>query len=210
MNALSNGAEDRARLVADALNLVRAEGKVVTRADLAQATGFSRSKIDRHFPEEEMLFDGVVEAFYQPQIEVMEQVIESDLAPPRKMYEFFARRYIMLRDDFRSDPAGFRALCDVGSEVFERVRGYVDLADHYLAMIVAEAQGEGALEDLKIDEALTVINQMVICYTMADMIALLDHKLSEEKLARIVDTIFAGLSGKDRGAAAVTGLRIAG
>mgnify|MGYP000026062770 CR=1 FL=1 len=210
MSAAGNSGPEFVRLVQDALDLVRTEGKVITRADLARATGSSRSKIDRYFPEEEALFDAVAAAFYQPQVELMEQVIESDLAPRRKMYEFFARRYLLQRDDFRSDPAGFRALCEVGSEVFEQVRGYVDLADHYLAMIVAEAQGDGAMEDLKIDEALTVINQMVLCYTMPDMIVLLDARLSEQKLARIVDTIFAGLSGKNGGAAAVTELRIAG
>ncbi|WBY17239.1 hypothetical protein PF049_03505 [Erythrobacteraceae bacterium WH01K] len=209
MNAPMNDAGERAHLVAQALELTRTEGKVVTRADLARATGSSRSKIDRSFPEEDMLFDGVAEAFYQPQIEVMEQVVDSDLPPRRKLYEFIARRYLMLRDDFRRDPAGFRALCEAGSDAAERVRGYVDLADHYLAMIVAEAQGEGALPGLKIDEALPVINQMVLCYTMPDMIALIDQRLNERKLARIVDTIFYGLSGKDGGAAPVAGLRAA-
>ena len=47
----------------------------------------------------------------------------------------------------------------------------------------------------------------MVRYTMPDMIALIDQRLSEQKLARIVDTIFDGLSGKDGGAAPVAGLR---
>ncbi|WP_379548368.1 hypothetical protein ACFCW2_04155 [Qipengyuania sp. DSG2-2] len=209
MNGLSGGKDERQRLIEDALALVRSEGRVITRADLALSGGLSRSKIERHFPEEADLFDCVAEAFYQPQIDLMEQVVASDLSPPRKMYEFFARRYLLNREDFRADPSGYRALCEVGSEEFERVRGYVDLADHYLAMIVAEAQGDGAFPDLTIDQALSLINQMVMCYTMPDLIALLDHRLSEGKLAQIIDTLFAGLAGTDRGAAPVTGLRAA-
>ena len=50
---------------------------------------------------------------------------------------------------------------------------------------------------------------MVNCYLQPYMIAMLDERLSEEKLAKIVDTIFDGMSGEDRGAKGVAGLRAA-
>ena len=38
---------------------------------------------------------------------------------------------------------------------------------------------------------------------------MLEGRLTEDKLAAIIDTLFAGLSAADRGAAPVIGLRIA-
>lgn len=89
------------------------------------------------------------------------------------------------------------------------MRSYVDLADHYLCELIAQAQVEGAFEGLAIDDALSLINQMVVPYTMAEILTYMDHRLSEEKLGRIVDTLFAGLSSAEGGARGVTGLRAA-
>jgi hypothetical protein len=86
---------------------------------------------------------------------------------------------------------------------------YIDLGDHYLCELIAQAQAEGAVEGLAIGEALSLINQMVAAYTLSDMIVFLDDRLSEEKLGRIVDTLFAGLSARDGGARGVKGLRAA-
>ena len=58
-------------------------------------------------------------------------------------------------------------------------------------------------------DQLTLINQMVANYTMPDALLYISDKLSEEKLARIIDTIFAGLSAEDRGALGVNTLRLA-
>jgi len=84
----------------------------------------------------------------------------------------------------------------MGAANFERVRSYVDLADHYLCELIAEAQAEGYFAGLSIDQALSLINQMVTTYTMPDALIYLGDKLSEDKLARIVDTMFIGLSGE--------------
>jgi hypothetical protein len=56
---------------------------------------------------------------------------------------------------------------------------------------------------------MSIINQMVGSYTMPDALTYIDDKLSEEKLAHIVDAIFAGLSAEDGGARGVNTLRIA-
>ena len=74
------------------------------------------------------------------------------------------------------------------------VRGYVDLGDHYLSLIVAEAMEQGYFEGHSIDETVSLINQMVQCYTNPDALFYIGTvKLKIEKLALIVDTIFAGL-----------------
>ena len=118
---------------------------------------------------------------------VMEEVLASSLPPQRKMYEFFRRRFVISRERFRADPEHFTILCEMGAANFERVRSYVDLADHYLCELIAEAQ---------IDEALSLINQMISNYTLPDALIYLGEKLTEQKLARIVDTMFIGLSGE--------------
>jgi hypothetical protein len=81
----------------------------------------------------------------------------------------------------------------------------VDLGDHYLAIIVAEAMEQGYFEGLSIDEAVSFINQMLHCYTNPDMLFYIGTtKLSVTKLAMIVDTVFQGL-GKKMATQSVTG-----
>ena len=59
------------------------------------------------------------------------------------------------------------------------------------------------------DQALSLINQMVNNYTFPDVLIHIDEKLSEEKLAHIIDAIFAGLSAENGGASGVNTIRIA-
>jgi TetR/AcrR family transcriptional regulator, repressor of the ameABC operon len=142
------------------------------------------------------MFDAVAQTWLAPQLAVMEEVLASNLPPQRKMYEFFRCRFVISQARFREDPQFFTVLCEMGAANFERVRSYVDLADHYLCELIAEAQAEGFFAGLEIDEALSMINQMVTVYTMPDALIYLGDKLSEKKLARIIDTMFIGLSGE--------------
>jgi Tetracyclin repressor-like, C-terminal domain len=90
-----------------------------------------------------------------------------------------------------------KSYLEIGNQNFEVVRGYVDLGDHYLALIVAEAMEQGYFEGLSIDESVSLINQMMQCYTNPEAIIYIGTgKLKVEKLARIVDTIFSGLNSK--------------
>ncbi|MDY7098985.1 MAG: hypothetical protein SXU28_12675, partial [Pseudomonadota bacterium] len=104
--------------------------------------------------------------------------------------------FVNNRDRFKADPEDFTIICEMGAANFERVRSYVDLADHYLCEIIVQAQADGFFAGLEIDETLSLINQMVSNYTIPDSLIYLGDKLSEEKLARIVDTLFIGLSGE--------------
>jgi len=50
---------------------------------------------------------------------------------------------------------------------------------------------------------------MVSVYVNIGSMELIMPKLSEDKLARIIDAVFDGLSAQDRGAKGLTGLRAA-
>lgn len=202
-------ARERERLAQMAIELTAKRGAEVTPEILAVEAGLSRARIDALFPQESDLFDATAERWFAPHIAIMEEVLASDLPTIRKFYEFFAQRYIHHRSEYRRDPEAYALLCELGSRRFERVRSYIDLADHYLCELIAQAQVDGAFEGLEIDEALSLINQMVVAYTQPDVLMTLDERLSEEKLAAIVETLFAGLTGKDRGARGLSGLRAA-
>lgn len=200
---------ERAQLVEHAMQLIERRGTEITKAVLAADISMPRARIDRFFPEEADLFDAAVERWFRPLVAIMEDVLGTDLPPHRKMYEFFARRYVYHRDLYHADPETFALYCELGRDKFEQIRSYVDLADHYLSEIIAQAQADDHFPDLSISQVLSLINQMVFCYTQPDFLMIMDERLSEEKLARIIDTLFAGLSAKDGGAAGVAGLRIA-
>ncbi len=202
-------AGEKARLLRVAEKLIEERGDGVSRIGLAAAAGVPRARVEAVFPEEDDLFDAIVEGWFADHVSIMEDVLASDLPPNRKMYEFFARRFHLQRKRYRADPTAFKAYCELGAAQFERVRSYVDLADHYLCELIAQGQAEGAFEGLAIDTALSLINQMVLPYTMADVLTYMDERLSEEKLGRIVDTLFAGLSAADGGARGIKGLRAA-
>ena len=200
---------EKGRLVRIAMRLIEERGEEVSRLALANGAGIPRARVEALFPEESDLFDAIVENWFADYVTIMEDVVSADLPPNRKMYEFFARRFLLQRERFRADPAAFKVYCERGAANFERVRSYVDLADHYLCELIAQAQAEGSFEGLAINDALSLINQMVLPYTMADVLTYMDERLSEQKLGRIVDTLFAGLSAQEGGARGLKGLRAA-
>ncbi len=179
-------------------DLVRERGSAdISMTDLAAAAGMSTSNLYRFFENKEALLEAVAEKFFARKIEVMEEVTASDLPVREKMYDYFARRFELMVAQYEADPDLLKSYLEIGNQHFEVVRGYVDLGDHYLALIVAEAMEEGYFEGLSIDQTVSLINQMVQCYTNPEAIIYIGTgKLKVEKLAMIVDTIFAGLSGK--------------
>lgn len=199
-------AYERERLADLAIELAARRGAETTRAELASAARLTRARIETIFPEEEDLFDATVDRWFAPKGAIMGEVVASTLPVRRKLYEFVARRFLRRRGEYRRDPGLYRLLCELGAARFERVRSYVDLADHYLCEIIAEAQAEGYFPGLEIDEARSLINQMLICYTMPDMIQMLEDRLDETKLAAIVDTLLAGLCKAGDDASGVGGM----
>lgn len=209
----ANGTETdttRDRLVELAWAIIVERGdQGLTMTELASRAGFSPVTLSRYFDTRETLIEGIAEHWFRPKVAMMEEVIASDLPPRRKMYEFYARRFVMMRDAWRADPASFRMSVELGEAHFDLVRSYVDLGDHYLGMIIAEAMADGAFAGLEIDEAISLVNQMVSVYCNIGAMLPVIERLSEQKLARIVDAIFDGLSAQDRGACPVKGLRAA-
>ncbi len=200
----------RARAIDAAVQLLEENGPAgLTYAAVAARLNLSLGGLGRYLASYEAMLEGIAGHWFNPKIALMEEVIASDLPPRRKMYEFFARRFIVVREQYRADPQVFQAYCDIGNQHFELVRSYVDLGDHYLCQIIGEAMADGHFPGLSIDEALSLINQMVATYVNIALMAMVMDKLSEAKLARIVDAIFDGLSAEARGAQAVSGLRAA-
>lgn len=201
---------ERQRIAQLVLDLVKQRGAEIP-FQLAQTeSGVSRARFEQLFEDYDDLFDAVAKAWLHPHMVVMEEVLDADLPPIRKMYEFFRRRFVINRERFQDDPEFFTIICEMGAANFERVRSYVDLADHYQCELIAEAQAEGFFAGLEIDESLSLINQMISNYTLPDAMIYLGDKLTEEKLARIIDTIFIGLSREAGDAASgVNSLRVA-
>ena len=202
---------ERERIARLVLDLVKQRGTEIPLSVAVAESGLSRARFDQVFDDYDDLFDAIAQLWLKPNIDAMEAVIGTDLPPNRKLYEFFRRRFVISRDRFRDDPEFFTHICEMGAANFERVRSFVDLADHYQCEIIAEAQAEGYFAGLEIDEALSLINQMVSNYTLPDALIYLGDKLTEHKLARIIDTIFAGLNAEaGTEASGFNTLRIAG
>ncbi len=180
-----------------------------TVTELAARAGMSAPNLYRYFESREAVIEAVAGRWFAPKVAIMEEVVASDLPPRRKMYEFYAQRFVRIRAMWERDQVLFQTYCELGEEHFELVRGYVDLGDHYLGLIISEAMADGHFAGLEIDDAISLINQMTSTYCNITVMALIMPRLSEEKLARIIDAIFDGLSAADRGARAVTGLRAA-
>lgn len=190
-------------------DLVRKRGSVdISMTDLAAAAGMSPSNLYRFFDNKEALLEAVAERFFAEKVQIMVEVAESDLPVCDKMYQYFARRYLAIVEQYEAEPDLLKSYLEIGRQYFEVVRGYVDLGDHYLSIIVAEAMEQGYFEGLSIDEAVSLINQMVQCYTSPDILFRVGTtKLSVTKLAMIVDAVFLGL-GKKMAAHSVAGSHI--
>ena len=200
----------RERLVELTIALIEERGSsAVTMVEIATQAGMSTANIYRYFENKEAVIEAVAEYWFRPNVAIMEEVVASDLPPRRKMYEFFARRFALMKTDWERDPVAFSTYIQVGQENFEQVRSYVDLGDHYLSMIIGEAMADGHFAGLTVDEALSLVNQVTHVYINIDAMAYLMQRLSVDKLARIVDALFDGLSAQDRGAKGVSGLRAA-
>jgi AcrR family transcriptional regulator len=179
-------------------DLIRKRGSVdISMTDLAAAAGMSPSNLYRFFDNKEALLEAVAERFFAEKILIMVEVTGSDLPVQEKMYKYFARRYLAMVDQYEAEPDLLKSYLEIGQQYFEVVRGYVDLGDHYLSLMVAEAMEQGYFEGLSIDETVSLINQMVQCYTNPDALFYVGTaKLRVEKLATIVETIFRGLGKK--------------
>ena len=189
--------ELRSRFAREAMAIMERRGEEVNRAKLASELNIARTRVETVFPEEADLLEAVTGEWFAPKLAVMDEVMATDLPPRRKMYEFFARRFLLLRDNFKNDPASFKLYVEMGERYFEYAQSYIDLADHYLCELIAQAQAEGHFAGLEINQALSLINQTVLCYIQPYLIAMIDERLTEAKLAALIDALFDGLHARD-------------
>lgn len=200
----------RSRLVELAQGMVEERGAVgLNLSELAARAGISQGHLSRYFESREELMEAIADHWFKPMADIMEEVLASDLPPRRKMYEFFARRFLVMKKKWEADPAKLQTYIEVGSDYFEQVRSYIDLADHYLGEIIGEGMSDGHFAGLEVDETISLVNQMCAPYCALQTMTMFMERLNEDKLARIIDAVFDGLSAQDRGARAVTGLRAA-
>ncbi len=189
--------ELRSRFARDAMAIMERRGEEITRSRLASELNVTRSRVEAVFPEEADFYDAIVAEWFKPKLAVMDEVMATELPVRRKMYEFFARRFQLLREDFQRDPATFRLYVEMGERYFEYAQSYIDLADHYLCELIAQAQADGYFEGLEINRAMSLINQAVLCYIQPYLIAMIDERLSEGKLAELIDALFEGLRQRE-------------
>ena len=189
--------ELRSRFAREAMAIMERRGEEVNRAKLASELNIARTRVETVVPEEADLLEAVTGEWFAPKLAVMDEVMATDLPPRRKMYEFFARRFLLLRDNFKNDPASFKLYVEMGERYFEYAQSYIDLADHYLCELIAQAQAEGHFAGLEINQALSLINQAVLCYIQPYLIAMIDERLTEAKLAALIDALFDGLHARD-------------
>ena len=117
----------RERAVDTALAVLEQRGpNALSLGEVASRMGLTVVALQRTFESYDDLLEAVAERWFRAKVRIMEEVVASDLPPRRKMYEFFARRFILLRDSFRADPVLFQMHCDLGNQHFEVVRSYVD------------------------------------------------------------------------------------
>ncbi len=184
----------REQLLEHAEQLVRERGPVaITVTEIATAAGMSQSNVYRFFPNKDSLFEALAERWFRDFNAIMEEVVESDLSPREKLYEFFARRVALKRQRYEEDPDYFDSCMILGDEYRDVVMGYVDLADHYMAVILSEAIGAGEFDGMTIDELMAPVNLMVAPFINPKLIEQYRTSATLENLRRVIDTIFDGL-----------------
>lgn len=208
--AQSQSDTQREQLAEIACAIIEERGvQALTMHELAARAGISPVHLARVFADRNAMLEAVADYWYRPLVVMMEEVVASDLPARRKLYEFFARRFAKLRAKWETDPPLLAIYMEVAEQHFAQIESYIDLADHYLGEIIGQAMSEGYFAGLEVDETISLINQMVAPYCTMPTTVMMMEKLSEAKLARIIDALCDGLSGQDRGAKPVTGLRAA-
>ncbi len=191
-------------------DLVRERGAVsFTVSDLAHAANMSPSNLYRFFESKEAVWEAMAERWFRELNDVMEDIVASDLPVREKMFQFFARRLEIKRDRYEAEPDLFQSYMELGNEHFEVIRGYIDLADHYMAQIIGEAMADGYFDGLEIDDVVSLMNLMVQPFVHPDTTAKLWDHATAANLRLVINAILDGLVGvSDRPAERVNGPRL--
>lgn len=185
----------RENIMQIAEDMVRLRGaKDFSISEIASACDMSQSNFYRYFESKEAFYEAMAGRWFAELNTIMEDVIASDVPARQKMFDFFYQRLAAKRARYEADPKLYESYMEIGNDHFEVIRGYIDLADHYLAVIVAEAMAEGYFEGLEIDHMVSLINLMVQPFCNPDIMMNMWNTATPENLQIVIDTMFNGLT----------------
>lgn len=189
----------REKLIQIAELIIQERGAIdFTITDLAAEAGMSQSNVYRFFENKDALAEAMAGRWFAELIAIIEDLVEADMPAKQKLYEFFARRLVIQRARFAEDPDLFRSYMELGNQHFEVIRGYVDLTDHYMAIILAEAMEEGYFEGLELDQIVSLVNTMIQPFCNPKLMMDMMHLADEGRLRQVIETIMSGLKGRGK------------
>ena len=191
-------AATRLRIIAAADRMIQDRGAIsFTMSDLATAVGMSPSNLYRFFENKDALAEAMAGEWFAELLVIMEELVSADIPVEEKLYQFFAKRVVIKRARYEDDPELFESYMELGNEHFDVIKGYVDLADHYMASILAEAMESGYFKGLELDAVVSLVNTMMQPFCNPQLMMQMMHLATEERLRIVVSTIFRGLQADD-------------
>lgn len=188
----------RAEIIECADQMIRDKGAIsFTMTDLAAAAGMSPSNLYRFFENKDALAEAMAGDWFAELEVIMEELVHADMPVEEKLYLFFAKRLVLKRARFEEDPELFESYMELGDEHFEVIKGYVDLADHYMAMILAEAMDAGYFKGLELDAVVSLVNTMMQPFCNPQLMMQMMHLATEERLQVVINTILDGLRARE-------------
>lgn len=204
-------AATRSKIIAAADHIIQEKGAIsFTMSDLATATGMSPSNLYRFFESKDALAEAMAGEWFAELLVIMEDLVSADMPVEEKLYQFFAKRVVIKRARYEDDPELFESYMELGDEHFDVIKGYVDLADHYMASILAEAMEKGYFKGLELDAVVSLVNTMMQPFCNPQLMMQMMHLATEERLRIVINTILNGLRADAEQPTAKLELHIAG
>ncbi|MEH6717199.1 TetR/AcrR family transcriptional regulator [Parasphingorhabdus flavimaris] len=200
----------RIRIMDAADRIIQERGAIsFTMTDLATAVGMSPSNLYRFFESKDALAEAMAGEWFAELLVIMEGLVSADMPVEEKLYQFFAKRVVIKRARYEEDPELFESYMELGDEHFEVIKGYVDLADHYMASILAEAMEKGYFKGLELDAVVSLVNTMMQPFCNPQLMMQMMHLATEERLRIVINTIFKGLQADNAQSVTKPGLHLA-
>lgn len=200
----------RTRIMEAADQIIQDKGAIsFTMTDLATAVGMAPSNLYRFFESKDALAEAMAGEWFAELLLIMEELVASDMPVEEKLYQFFAKRLVVKRARFEADPGLFESYMELGDEHFEVIKGYVDLADHYMASVLAEAMEKGYFKGLELDAVVSLVNTMMQPFCNPKLMMQFMHLATEERLRIVINTILNGLRADEEQTKAKPELHVA-
>ncbi|MFT5331219.1 MAG: TetR/AcrR family transcriptional repressor of the ameABC operon [Parasphingorhabdus sp.] len=204
-------AATRSKIIAAADHMIQEKGAIsFTMSDLAIAIGMSPSNLYRFFENKDALAEAMAGEWFAELLVIMEDLVSAEMPVEEKLYQFFAKRVVIKRARYEDDPELFESYMELGDEHFDVIKGYVDLADHYMASILAEAMEKGYFKGLELDAVVSLVNTMMQPFCNPKLMMQMMHLATEERLRIVINTILSGLRADEEQSIIKPNLHITG